>query len=182
MSFEQRNVRVMINLAGGNAGTDSQNYRISLPSAWMNTLGIDQQNRKVVLQFDGEKITIQKVENQNYDTLLNEIQKEQHHALVLYFYENDTLCTKICADQDTRQIAIQNMVENIWQTAFGVNKFPTWSDLESFLENRCLPKERDGMQYYLDEIGLDRYDPLAIIRKTGGRMAEDHHWIRIVEE
>ena len=50
-----------------------------------------------------------------------------------------------------------------------------------FLESRCVPRERDGLQYYLEELGLDRYDPLAIIRRTQGRMAEDNGAIKIVE-
>jgi hypothetical protein len=28
-------------------------------------------------------------------------------------------------------------------------------------------------------LGLDEYDPLAIIEKTGGRMAEDQQWLTI---
>ena len=50
-----------------------------------------------------------------------------------------------------------------------------------FLESRCVPRERDGLQYYLEELGLDEYDPLAIIRKTQGRMAEDNCSIKIME-
>ena len=50
-----------------------------------------------------------------------------------------------------------------------------------FLESRCVPRQRDGLSHYLAELGLDRYDPLEIIRKTAGRMAEDHFWIKILE-
>lgn len=50
-----------------------------------------------------------------------------------------------------------------------------------FLKDRCVPQERDGLKYYLSDLGLDCYDPLAIIRKTEGRMAEDSCWIKIVE-
>ena len=66
-------------------------------------------------------------------------------------------------------------------TAFGVNQMPAWDDLNAFLESRCIPRQRDGLQYYLAELGLDQYDPLDIIRKTEGRMAEDACWIKIVE-
>lgn len=44
-----------------------------------------------------------------------------------------------------------------------------------------MPRERDGLQYYLEELGLDEYDPLAIIRRTRDRMAEDNCSIKIVE-
>ena len=32
---------------------------------------------------------------------------------------------------------------------------------------------------YLESIGVGEYDPLAIIRKTEGRMAEDDQWMKI---
>ena len=78
-------------------------------------------------------------------------------------------------------LAIENEVDTPLSTAFGVNQTPTWDDLQTFLEDRCIPQQRDGLSYYLEELGLDHYDPLAIIRKTQGRMAEDTCWIKIVE-
>lgn len=42
-------------------------------------------------------------------------------------------------------------------------------------------RQRDGLRYYLQELGLDHYEPLAIVRKTQGRMAEDNCWLDIVE-
>ena len=62
-----------------------------------------------------------------------------------------------------------------------MNRKPTWDDLQIFLKDRCVPQERDGLKYYLSDLGLDCYDPLAIIRKTEGRMAEDSCWIKIAE-
>ena len=37
----------------------------------------------------------------------------------------------------------------------------------------------DGAFHLLETIGVEAYDPLAIIRKTEGRMAEDQQWIRV---
>ena len=65
--------------------------------------------------------------------------------------------------------------------AKALGRKPTWDDLQIFLKDRCVPQERDGLKYYLSDLGLDCYDPLAIIRKTEGRMAEDSCWIKIVE-
>lgn len=48
-----------------------------------------------------------------------------------------------------------------------------------FLESRCFPKTRDKMKWILRELELPCYDPLLIIEKTKGRMAEDHQWIAI---
>lgn len=56
---------------------------------------------------------------------------------------------------------------------------PNWEDFQRFLEDRCIPRQRAGLREYLETLGLDEYDPLAIIEKTGGRMAEDQQWLTI---
>ena len=48
-----------------------------------------------------------------------------------------------------------------------------------FLEERSIPKSRAGLRDYLDAIGVDAFDPLEIIKKTSGRMAEDQQWIQV---
>lgn len=50
---------------------------------------------------------------------------------------------------------------------------------EEFLESRCFPSSRDKMKLVLKDLELPFYDPLMIIEKTGGRMAEDDFWIQI---
>ena len=50
---------------------------------------------------------------------------------------------------------------------------------EQHLGDRCIPRQRAGMQKYLEALGLEKYAPLAIIEKTGGRMAEDQQWLSI---
>ena len=67
------------------------------------------------------------------------------------------------------------------KTAFGNNKLPTWEDFMNFLEERCIPKERSGIREYLEAIGVAEYNPLEIIKKTKGKMAEDKQWIEIEE-
>ena len=67
------------------------------------------------------------------------------------------------------------------QAAFGVNQNPTWNDLQELLESRCVPRQRDGLRYYLAELGLEKYEPLEIIRRAEGRMAEDNCRLVIVE-
>ena len=44
-----------------------------------------------------------------------------------------------------------------------------------------MPRQRAGLREYLEALGLEEYDPLAIIKKTGGRMAEDQQWLEIRE-
>lgn len=87
--------------------------------------------------------------------------------------------TIIYADFKSRTVQIENHTDTLLDRAFGINEHPTWEDFEFFLEDRCFPKTRDKMKLILEDMGLDYYDPLAIIRKTHGRMAEDHAWIDI---
>ncbi len=181
MSIEQRKARVIINKAGGTAGPDAKNYRISLPSSWVKQLGITADSRDVLLQFDGESIIIRRAAAAGYDNFLAQARRQQHDLLILHFFDGEQLCTRICADLQVRQLAIQNLTDDPLSTAFGVNASPTWNDLQIFLQSRCVPPQRDGLSHYLAQLGLERYDPLEIIRKTEGRMAEDGFWIKIVE-
>ena len=179
--MEERKAQILINKAGGNAGPYSQNYRIALPSVWMKTLGITHENREVLLHFDGDSIVIQRPSPSEYNSFLENARRKGHPLLILHYYSGATLCTKICADKTTHCLAVENLVNDPLSTAFGVSQAPTWEELQEFLESRCVPRQRDGLQYYLESLGLDSYDPLSIIRQTQGRMAEDDSWVQIVE-
>ena len=181
MSIEQRKAKILINKAGGTAGADAKNYRVALPSAWINELGIDEDSREVVLQFDGESITIRRAVSGGYSDFVDTARRHGHELLVLHFYDGNALCTKICADRTMRTLAIENHTADVLRTAFGVNQNPTWDDLQELLESRCVPRQRDGLRYYLAELGLEKYEPLEIIRRTEGRMAEDNCRLVIME-
>ena len=70
-------------------------------------------------------------------------------------------------------------VDNIMFKAFGSNKKPTYQDYLEFIESRCFPRDRDKMKLILKDLNLPFYDPIMIIEKTEGRMAEDDFWIRM---
>ena len=53
-------------------------------------------------------------------------------------------------------------------------------DFLAFLADRCIPKTRKGLYYYLDAVGVPEYDPVLLVEKTQGRMAEDHKWLEII--
>lgn len=99
--------------------------------------------------------------------------------LLLSYYDDKTLCTKIVVDCHEKRIYVENFVSNVLKTAFGNNQNPTWEDFQFFLEERCIPRNRAGLRDYLDGIGVEEYDPLEIIKKTAGRMAEDQQWIQV---
>ena len=52
-------------------------------------------------------------------------------------------------------------------------------DYVEFLKSRCFPETRDKMKLELKKLGIPFYDPMLIIEKTQGRMAEDEFSIRI---
>lgn len=53
---------IIIAKAGGTAGKDSVNYKISLPADMVKALGITKEDRCVTVEMDDEKIIIKKKE------------------------------------------------------------------------------------------------------------------------
>lgn len=52
---EQKELNISISKRGGNASANSVGYRVILPNLWMQAMGIDADNRRVVAKFDGDK-------------------------------------------------------------------------------------------------------------------------------
>lgn len=55
---EIREMKLLVNKAGGNAGKNSYNFKVSLPNSWIREMGLSEESRELTLEFDGEKITI----------------------------------------------------------------------------------------------------------------------------
>lgn len=91
----------------------------------------------------------------------------------------DELCTVILINFKDKDIAVENETEVLIHRAFGIKAKPDWKDFEEFLESRCFPRTRDCLRSVLRDVGVDFYDPLAIVEKTKGRMAEDLQWVKI---
>lgn len=87
------------------------------------------------------------------------------------------LCAVIYVDFLHMKVAVENYTDDIVMRPFGVVTEPTWDDLEYFLEYRCWERGRADIKEILKSIGVDSYDPLQIIEKTDGRMADDNMWI-----
>lgn len=177
--MEQRIAKVNFSAAGGTAGVGAKTCKVTLPSSWLAQLEIDGEHRQVELCFDGEKISI--VPYLDFERF-TAAKKNRNHALFrISFYDDDRLCSTILADFTDQTLRVKNESVSLIKTAFGKNEVPTWEDLRCFLEERCVPHARSGLREYLDAIGVLEYDPLEIIRKTKGRMAEDAQWIEIEE-
>lgn len=172
--MERRIAKLIVGKVGGNAGKNSKNYKISLPSKWITELGLA--DSKMDMTFDGERIIISP--HLPIDEFLAKKKSLGHKVLKFEFYDKETLCTEIYADYTDETLSVKNTTDNIVKTAFGKNEIPSWDDFMAFLEERCVPKSRSGIREYLETLGVEEYEPLEIIKKTGGKMAEDNQWIR----
>lgn len=105
--------------------------------------------------------------------------EEEGFVLQLDYMFRNRCCTSIWVNFKERRIRIENQTPNILHRAFGVKASPQWEDFELFLKERCFPPSRDQIKNVLADLELDSYDPLAIIEKTCGQMAEDQQWIRL---
>ena len=104
---------------------------------------------------------------------------EDRLKLRLYYMYRSTVCTIIDIDETNRKVKIKNYIDNPQMRAFGVNTEPNFEEYEEFIESRCFPRSRDKMKLELKRLDIPFYDPILIIEKTEGRMAEDEFWIKI---
>lgn len=175
--MEQRTGKIIVQAPGGTASKTASTYKVALPSTWVKEMGIGEGTREIELRFDGASISICK--KQSIDQFIAACRNKQDQLVILRYYHEETLCSKIAANYTGCTLAVENYTPNILHTAFGNNPSPTWEDLQLFLEERCIPRTRAGLREYLEAIGVEEYDPLEIIKKTAGRMAEDAQWLRV---
>jgi len=105
-----------------------------------------------------------------------------NYTMRMYFMYRDAICTIIDIDFEHRNVIIENKTDQIMLRAFGVIENPSWIDFNYFLEYRCVPRTRTNIDDLLEEMDVPYYDPILIIRKTQGRITDDAHWIKIVED
>ena len=172
--MERRIAKLIVGKAGGTAGKNSKTYKVSLPTKWVSELSLA--DSKMEMSFDGERIIISP--HLSMAEFLEKKKSLGHKLIKFEFYDGEILCTKIVADFTDETLSVENTTENIVKTALGKNEAPTWEDFQNFLEERCVPKSRSGIREYLETISVESYEPLEIIKKTNGRMAEDNQWLK----
>lgn len=117
---------------------------------------------------------------EKYPESINEMMVPQKvYPLRLWYMHEHNVCTLIDVDELQKQVIIRNYTNNVMFRAFGMNEKPSYEQYEEFLKSRCFPEGRDKLKLILRDLGLPFYDPIMIIEKTEGRMAEDNFWIRI---
>lgn len=107
-----------------------------------------------------------------------EIPKKELPLRLWYYYKNE-VCTIIDVDERKHIVQVYNYTNDDMLKAFGKVSEITYEMYEDFLESRCFPRERDKIKLQLRELDIPFYDPMMIIEKTEGRMAEDEFWIKI---
>ena len=91
------------------------------------------------------------------------------------------MLTKIVANYKTESVTVQNYTSDVIDCAFGKKENPSWEDYLRFLESRCFPRNVCNLNLHLEELGLNSYVPLDIIRKTQGRLYGNPYSL-IIEE
>ena len=177
--MEHRTGKIIVSSAGGTAASGSKTYKVSIPSLWIKEMGLDESKRDIEFMFDGNGVYI--TAEKSIEEFISQKQAMGHSLKKLRYYDDKEFCTVICADFTDKTLKAKNYTDDFVKTAFGNNKLPIWEDFMNFLEERCIPKERSGRRDYLEAIGVVEYDPLEIIKKTKGKMAEDNQWIEIEE-
>jgi putative transcriptional regulator len=104
---------------------------------------------------------------------------EKTYRLRLYYMYHDFVCSILDVDEMERKVEVHNYITNPIYRALGVNTEPTFEEYEEFLKSRCFPETRDKLKLELKKLDLPFYDPIMIIEKTNGRMADDDFWIKI---
>ena len=175
--METRNTKLIIGAAGGTAGKGSKTYKISIPSKWVNEMGLE--HKDIELCFDGKSITVKPQES--LSEFIGNKKALGHKLIKLSVFDGNALCTVICADYTDKTVKHEDHIKKLVKTPFGNNTNPDFSDFEGFLEERCIPKSRAGIREYLDVLNIESFEPLEIIKKTKGIMAEDQIHLELEE-
>lgn len=94
----------------------------------------------------------------------------------------DTVLCVLSVDYAAREVLVLPEVEptgrNLYNFPFGRELRPTWEQYQHFLSTRCFPANRENADELLKSLGIARYDPEKIVRKTNGVKNEDFIWLR----
>lgn len=59
--YDNRVLKVMFNKSGGTASKNSYSPKLSLPKSWTDEMNLTLDDREVKVEFDGKRITIEKL-------------------------------------------------------------------------------------------------------------------------
>lgn len=122
--MEHRTAKVNISTAGGTAAKNSRTCKVTLPTTWLEEMGITEEQRELELTFDGTTITLSRLHSG--PDFAEQRRVLGHEVRVLRFYDGDTLCSTIYADFTEEAVVLENQAVTPIKTAFGNNLFPDW--------------------------------------------------------
>lgn len=128
----------------------------------------------------GPVVLLLQMISHDVDYVLSLSYPEKTKPLRLKYMYGEDICTIIDVDELKHEISVFNYTDNVMFRAFGSKTDPDWEDYQEFLRERCFPESRDKLKLVLKDLDIPFYDPILIIQKTEGRMAEDD--FRIVIE
>lgn len=127
----------------------------------------------------GEIVTLCRLMREDSESVTRYRVPTQKEPLRLWYGQGEDIYTIIDVSPPQRRVTVYNYTKDLMRRAFGKIESPTYEQYEAFLESRCFPRSRDKMKLMLEELDLPFYDPLMIVEKTEGRMADDDFWLRI---
>lgn len=131
-------------------------------------------------EISGPIVLLLKLLDENPEFIDNLVIPEMKSGLRLHYMENGNINTVIDVDMLNRKVSFKNYTNNIIKRAFGNKEIVTYEEYEKFLESRCFPSSRDKLKIELEKLDIPYYDPLLIIEKTKGRMADDDLYVEII--
>lgn len=63
MTKDIKKAKVIFNKSGGTASRNGITNRVTIPTSWIQEMGVTQENREVILRFENGVITIKKCED-----------------------------------------------------------------------------------------------------------------------
>lgn len=127
----------------------------------------------------GEIVTLCRLMREDSESVARYCVPAQKEPLRLWYGQGEDIYTIIDVSPPQRRVTVYNYTKDLMRRAFGKIESPTYEQYEAFLESRCFPRSRDKLKLMLEELDLPFYDPLMIVEKTEGRMADDDFWLRI---
>ncbi len=106
---------------------------------------------------------------------------QEYPLRILYMYKNQP-CTVIDVDEAKQVVKIKNFTDKLAYRAFGSIENPDYGQFIEFVKSRCFPETRDKIKIELEALGLPFYDPISIMEKTAGKMAEDLFSVKIIRK
>ena len=162
--METRLGKITASKAGGTASSGSKTYKLSLPSAWVNAMGLAGDGGRVVLSFDGEAITLRP--EQSMEQYKATRLAQGHEVMEIRYYNGDTLCTLIYADktaQDNLKDTLMRLSSDKRRIAWLAEETAALTGLEQFPQYLTLLFVVDAL--FLND---DRHlNNIAVLEKNG---------------